>query len=253
MLRLCSRRRLAALLLLGSDLLFAQSTLPATSPTTLAATSPTIPAASGPVETPRAIHRALVMYAQGQLHVLAENSSLTQILHDISGQTGIRITGDVEDERVYGTYGPDTPIDILARLLDGVNVNVMLVRSAANHSSELILTPRLLADRSLSAGGTDSPGGTNSPSSYVASMPAGSQPQRLVQTMQPGRDIPGGFSNGPPESGQAPGGSTFPQSRAPAAANPVGASYPPSPNGVGTPQQIYQQLQQMQSQQPVNP
>ncbi|HEY8998367.1 MAG TPA: hypothetical protein VIM60_10730, partial [Edaphobacter sp.] len=68
--------------------------------------APQSPAASVP-ETPP--HRATVSYVGGQLSIVATNSSLNQILRDISRAAGITITGGVAEERVFGNYGPGTP------------------------------------------------------------------------------------------------------------------------------------------------
>ena len=72
------------------------------------------------------IHRAQIVYAQGQLQVVADNSSLNQILRDIAQQTGMKITGGVVDQRVFGKYGPGAPAEILATLLNGTGCNMLL-------------------------------------------------------------------------------------------------------------------------------
>ncbi len=87
-------------------------------------------------------HRAQVNCAGGQLEVRADNSSLNGILRAISRCTGMKITGGVADQRVYGNYGPATPATVLATLLDGTETNVLLQETAADQPSELILTPR---------------------------------------------------------------------------------------------------------------
>ncbi len=90
--------------------------------------------------------RANVTYANGLLTVSATNSSLNQILREISRQTGMKITGGVTDERVFGNYGPGSPATILATLLDGTGSNMLLVQSNGVGSNpapaELVLTPR---------------------------------------------------------------------------------------------------------------
>ncbi len=45
--------------------------------------------------------------AKNQLTVKAENSSLTQILHQVSSPTGMRLDGLSGDERVFGSFGPE--------------------------------------------------------------------------------------------------------------------------------------------------
>lgn len=83
-----------------------------------------------------------VTYANGLLTIAADNSSLNQILREIARQTGMKITGSVGDERVFGRYGPSTPARVLASLLDGTGSNMLLRETASNAPAELILTPR---------------------------------------------------------------------------------------------------------------
>jgi hypothetical protein len=83
-----------------------------------------------------------VTYSEGKLFVSAANSSLNQILRDIAHETGMKITGGVTDERVFGKYGPAAPSQILAALLDGTGSNMLLLQATAATPAELILTPR---------------------------------------------------------------------------------------------------------------
>ena len=68
-----------------------------------------------------------VDYAGGRLSVNASNASLNQILQEIAGRTGMKITGGVSDERVFGQYGPSSPSVVLVALLDGTGSNMLLV------------------------------------------------------------------------------------------------------------------------------
>ena len=119
---------------------FAQ-TLPATAPTNALAP---IAATTTPGSTPNNLqpHRATVTYAAGLLNVRADNSSLNQILRQISHLTGMTITGGVADERVFGNYGPAEPSTILATLLDGTGSNLLLRDGPNGIPAELVLTPR---------------------------------------------------------------------------------------------------------------
>jgi hypothetical protein len=85
---------------------------------------------------------AEVTYANGMLTVAADNSSLNQILREIARQTGMKVTGSVSDERVFGRYGPSTPARVLASLLEGTGSNMLLRETASNAPAELVLTPR---------------------------------------------------------------------------------------------------------------
>jgi hypothetical protein len=129
-------------------------TLPATPPTALPGqtlpgqTTPGTPAAVTPPPNPP--HHAEVRYVNGQIQVRANNSSLNQILRSISHLTGLKITGGVEEQRVFGNYGPGPLSTVLATLIDGTGANILLLGGDANTPPELILTSR--------SGGPEPPG-----------------------------------------------------------------------------------------------
>jgi hypothetical protein len=167
------------------------------------------------------------------LSISADNSSLNQILRQISHSTGMKITGGVADERVFGQYGPANPAQVLAQLLDGAGSNMILVHREGEANAELILTPRH--------------GGPTPPNPNAAAFDDRPEPQetRFPQPQQtpsaalPGVSTPASVSE-----------------TAPAPNPPTNSSQPESPNGVKTPQQIYEQLQrlrQQQQQQPAQP
>src|SRR5271168_3163985 len=112
------------------------STLPATQQTTPA--PPTVPL----TPSQRPPKRAQVIYSDGTISVTADNSSLNQILRQIASETGMKITGGVADERVFGQYGPAPPEQILSTLLDGTGSNMVFVHRDGAAPAELILTPR---------------------------------------------------------------------------------------------------------------
>ena len=95
-------------------------------------------------------HRARVAYQNGLLEVQADNSSLNQILRDISRQTGMSIVGGVADQRIFGTYGPAPAVTVLKTLLDGTGTNMLLKETATKAPAQLILSPQ--------TGGTSPPG-----------------------------------------------------------------------------------------------
>ena len=117
-------------------------TLPATAPTVATSTTTTSPIAGLANQSNSRPHRAEVTCANGQLEVHAQNSSLNSILRAVSNCTGMRITGGVPEQRVFGNYGPAAPATILATLLDGTGSNMLLKETAADQPAELILTPR---------------------------------------------------------------------------------------------------------------
>ena len=227
---------LALLLFALVTTLFAQSntTLPSTAPTTQPAT-PSQPARPAP-------QRATVTLANNLLTVSASNSSLNQILREIARQTTMKITGGVADERVFGTYGPGSPAQILTALLDGTGSNMLLVQSPTHHLAELILTPRH--------------GGVTPPNPNSAAFNDATEPTEI--SAQPdSRPVAG-----PSQSQPIPAQPTEPVSPAQAAAFPSlspdpatnpqpaqpDATTQDNPNGVKTPQQIFEQLQRLHQQ-----
>ena len=203
------------------------STLPATSPTTPAA--PPIPPT--PAQLPP--KRAQVVYSNGTLSISADNASLNQILRQISSDTGMKITGGVADERVFGHYGPDDPAIVLAALLDGTASNMMLVHREDPAPAELILTPRQ--------------GGPTPPNPNAAAFDDRSnKPERPEQPEA--QSLPATQPEPSPDRSAPP---VTPASNS--GGSPVNNSQPDSPNGVKTPQQIYEQLQRMRQQQSTPP
>lgn len=212
--------------------------LPATAPTSPpAAPTPQVVQIQPQQSAQPKAQRAQVELNDGKLSVTAENSSLNQILRDISRVTGMKISGGVMDERVFGTYGPTDPSTVLSTLLRGTGSNMMIVLDARQTPQELVLTPR--------AGGP-------TPPNPAASREGGEED--LPQQMGPRFARPGGMGTFPTQN-QAPPTLT-PTQLAPQTApqtpevSPIGdTTSQESPNGVRTPQQIYEQLVKMQQQQ----
>jgi hypothetical protein len=176
--------------------------------------------------------RAIVTYSDGSLSVSANNSSLNQILREVSRMTGITISGGVAEERVFGQYGPAVPSRVLGTLLDGTASNMLFVQATAVKPAELILTPRL---------GVPTPPNPNASASEDAdpsdpsdsSTPAPARPVS-AQPLPANSEKPNPFGSATP----APTPAT---------------DQPQSPNGVNTPQQIYDQLQRLRQQQGSTP
>jgi hypothetical protein len=70
---------------------------------------------------------ATVVYDSRGLFIAASNSSLAQILKDVSTDTGAKVEGLGVDQRIFGTYGPGPARDVLSQLLDGSGYNILLV------------------------------------------------------------------------------------------------------------------------------
>ena len=243
-----------AALCLGPGAL-AQATLPGTAPTQLVQpTQPIQTARPTPSASPRHLQ---VLYNSGLLTVHAENASLNGILREISRLTGMSVTGGVLDERVYGNYGPADTGTVLDSLLAGTGSNMLLQESTADRPLTLILTPR--------QGGPTPP----SPSSVTPDLDADTRPEQADLPPQqtrptprtgapPTGNTPNGYSpsaasqdtpasgNAPPTTPAGTDGSTSP-------APPSNTTDQQSPNGVKTPQQIYDQLMQLKQQQIAKP
>lgn len=233
---IASVRRVAVFLLaVGGVAGFGQSALPPTSPTAAAPAGlgAAAPAAAGATAGVNAAHRASVAYTDGKLGVVADNSSLNQILRDIARATGMKITGGVNDERVFGKYGPAAPADVLTELLDGTDTNMLLKESANRTPAELILSPR--------QGGPTPPNpnapGFNDESDQDAAEQALQQQRQEQERQQQMQQL---------QQQQQAGQPTPP---APSASAPAPAANAQPGTGVRTPQDIYQQLQQLQQQQ----
>ena len=112
--------------------------------------APPAPAApSAPVATDVApsllqqpAQEAKIVFDNNRLSIHAENSSLAGILHQVASSSGMKVEGLGGDERVFGTFGPGAPRDVIADLLNGTAYNVALIGDLDNGAPrELILTP----------------------------------------------------------------------------------------------------------------
>lgn len=71
---------------------------------------------------------ATVLWDSHGLSVDAHNSSLRQILSDISMDTGARLEGPTPaDVRVFGVYGPGPASQVISQLLNGTGYNVLMI------------------------------------------------------------------------------------------------------------------------------
>ena len=190
------------------------------------------------------------------LTVAASDSSLNQILREIAQKTGMKITGGVKEDRVFGTYGPASPSVVLATLLDGTGSNLLIVQDASHQPTELVLSPRVgtVTPPNPNAAGFDDSDDT----SETSPQPVGSQVPSPVpsstNSRAPYRTGTGGMETNPAATAPSstsqqvafpPIDATSPPSTA--TTTPVGAD--PSPDAVRTPQQIFEQLQKLRQQQ----
>ena len=150
------------------------------------------------------------------LSIAATNSSLKQILQDVSTATGVKMDGigtaSHGDQRVYGSYGPAPAREVLAQLLEGSGYNVMMIGDQGEGTPrQVVLTAK--SGRSASPQGQPNVGQQNQGADEDA-------PEEVEQPEPPPPD---------PNLNRPPG--TVPM--------------PPGQQGK-TPQQILQEIQQRQ-------
>ncbi len=198
-LRLVRGFRWAALAGCGLALAANAQRLPANPPTSAANQNSIAPpiAATATGQNTEHRHRARVTYTDGLLDVRADNSSLNQILREISRDTGMKIIGGVADQRVFGNYGPAVPGTVLQTLLDGTNTNMLLQEDPVTRVPEqLVLTPR--------TGGPTPPG----PSSASYDVTETEPDMPLPPASQPAAQPPPGSAAGTGSIGAQPATTT---------------------------------------------
>ncbi|HVJ09869.1 MAG TPA: hypothetical protein VM554_15935 [Acidisarcina sp.] len=105
---------------------------------------PAPPAPTAPVSLLQLpANHAQVHVSPGHIAIQSDNSSLSQVLHDIGAATGMKVEGLTHDERVFGNYGPGAPRDVLSALLEGAGYNVLMVGEMADGAPrQLILSQK---------------------------------------------------------------------------------------------------------------
>jgi len=167
--------------------------------------------------------RPTVNYRNGQLSIVANNSTMADVLNSVRAQTGAQfeMSGISSADRVYAKLGPGLPKDVLAALFDGSRFNYAILASATDPAAiaRVVLMPK--------AGGAAAPVGAGNPTAVTRPTPAQAQadesdeeqpeeaPAEEVQQEQP-----------QPEQQQQQ-----------------------QPGQTKTPEQLLQELQQMQQQQ----
>jgi hypothetical protein len=82
---------------------------------------------------------ASVVWDSHGLSIDASNSSLEQILKDVSAATGSKVDGLTADQRVFGEYGPGQARDVLSQLLQGSGYNVLMIGDQGKGAPKQIL------------------------------------------------------------------------------------------------------------------
>lgn len=237
------------LFLLCAPVLGAQTAVPPTAPTQSVSDLPsahpnavaTVPGAE-----------SKVTWDGARLTVEASGEAMPELLGRVARETGMKITGGVPDERVYGKYGPASVQTVLAQLFDGLAINMMLVNETATKPKELLLTVRTGAPTPPSTRQVtiDYPQYRPNP---VRTPPPPQSPQPPANREQ---QPPPNPSNGsqpafpPPADNTASTNNGNTEPSTPAASSTTDSSQPQSPNGVKTPEQIFEELRKRQQQAP---
>ena len=176
---------LLATALLGTPLLAAQA--PAASPATApvpktvhrhtrpsAAHLQTPPAEATPAPAtppvPEAPHwpandkpsQASITWDSQGLRIDASNSSLQQILRDVSTATGAKVEGLNSDQRIFGSYGPGQARDVLSQLLQGSGYNVIMIGDQGQGAPrQIVLSARHNTGETQTAANDNQPNGSD--------------------------------------------------------------------------------------------
>ena len=221
-----------------------------------------LPAAAAQSTQPqpqRPPHHSQVILDHGLLTVTATNASLNGLIREIARKTGMKVSGTVAEDRVFGTYGPDDPQKVLATLLDGTGSNILILSNAVDDPLQLILTPRTGAatppNPNANLGQNDEDDDATPPpgAPVVVSAP------RARSVPQPGRAQPAASQPAatPDPNAISPASQTvvFPpvdstSTPSSATTTPPDTSNPAasSSDTVKTPQQIFEQLQKLRQQ-----
>jgi hypothetical protein len=90
---------------------------------------------------------AVVTWNSQGLRIEATNSSLQQILKEVSAATGATVQGMEADQRIFGAYGPGEARDVLSQLLQGSGYNVVMIGDQGQGTPrEIILSSRRSGD-----------------------------------------------------------------------------------------------------------
>ncbi len=134
--------------------------------------------------------QAAVTWDSQGLRIDATNSSLQQIMKDVSTATGTKVEGMSTDERVFGAYGPGQARDVLSQLLQGAGYNVMMIGDQGHGAPrQILLSVRNTGDTQAAKNG----GSANNSDDDAPDTDADEQP--VPQPPMPGRP---GFGPGGP-------------------------------------------------------
>jgi hypothetical protein len=191
---------------------------------------PQVPLDSTPAVAPH------VSYRDGQLTIIAPNSTLGDILRAVKKQTAadMDIPANV-NERVVTQLGPGTAREVVADLLNGSRFNYVLLGSPADSSvlTRVVLVPKAATPGAQAAAGQPQPEGADQAANVNA---AQVQPEEPEAAESADAEAP------PDENVDENADQTAEADQQPA------DQQQQAPQGVKTPQQMLQEMQQRQLQ-----
>jgi hypothetical protein len=199
---------------------------------------PQVPLDSTPAVAPH------VSYRDGQLTIIAPNSTLGDILRAVKKQTAadMEIPSNV-NERVVTQLGPGTAREVVAELLNGSRFNYVLLGSPADSTvlTRVVLVPKAATPGAQASGQPPPEGGEQAANVNAAQ----AQPEEPEAAEAADAEAP------PDENVDENADQTAEADQQPA------DQQQQAPQGVKTPQQMLQEMQQrqlqMQQQQPGQP
>jgi hypothetical protein len=176
-----------------------------------------------------------VSYEGGQLVIVARNSTMGDVLNAVKQKTGAAVEMPaVSSERVAGKFGPGSPRDVMAQLLNGSHYDYVLLGSPADPGAlkKVVLMAR--------ASGPQQPQSHPQPQQTPYQNPNLQAVPEVENDQQPVEEAPPDTSQDvqPPEEEQAPPDQAQPEQ-----------GQPEQQPTVKTPEQLLRELQQQQQQQ----
>ena len=168
-----------------------------------------------------------VSYQNGQLTIVAANSTLSDILKAVHKQTGAEIEIPPANDRVVTHLGPGPAQEVMAELLNGSRFNYVVLGSPqdANALTQVVLVPKTGAES--------------------AAQRAENQPPQVVDVAPPAEMDDANNADATTADESATDDNAEQQQPAEAEQPPAGTAEQP---GVKTPQQMLQEMQQRQLQ-----
>jgi hypothetical protein len=180
-----------------------------------------------------------IIYSDGSLTIIAQNSTLGDILRAVRAKTGAVVDVPANaNERVVSHVGPGPAREVLAALLNGSHFDYVLLGSAANPQvlERVVLIPK-------SSGGSEpNPSVQASANPTVYSPPQARMPMASVPAPEPAEDI------SDEEIGDEVNDSESDNLGDEQANQPAGQTQPNGQPAPRTPEQLLQELQRQQQQ-----